>query len=132
MLLDHPYIITIYVLAFILIIYFIMSSEIRYNIMVPEIYSSVVKKFGNSDNSFWAMKGSSMNGFRVGLIVVEIHSGFLVLHVGGRARVIYKHELDKSNLTEKFLQLSVKGVKLKVGLYRRQYLMLKAFMGFQD
>ena len=132
MLLDHPYIITIYVLAFILIIYFIMSSEIRYNIMFPEIYSSVVKKFGNSDNSFWAMKGSSMNGFRVGLIVVEIHSGFLVLHVGGRARVIYKHELDKSNLTEKFLQLSVKGVKLKVGLYRRQYLMLKAFMGFQD
>ena len=132
MLLDHPYIITIYVLAFILIIYFIMSSEIRYNIMFPEIYSSVVKKFGNSDNSFWAMKGSSMNGFRVGLIVVEIHSEFLVLHVGGRARVIYKHELDKSNLTEKFLQLSVKGVKLKVGLYRRQYLMLKAFMGFQD
>ena len=132
MLLEHPYIITIYVLAFILIIYFIMSSEIRYNIMFPELYSSVVKKFGNSDNSFWAMKGSSMNGFRVGLVVVEIHAAFIVLHVAGRARVIYKHELDKSNLSEKFLQFTVKGVKLKISLYRRQYLMLKAFMGLQD
>ena len=132
MLLDHPYIITIYVLAFIVIIYFIMSSEIRYNIMFPEVYSSVVKQFGNSDKAFWAMKGSSMNGFRVGLVVVEMHANFLVLHVAGRARVIYRHELNRSNLTEKFLLFNVKGVTLKVGLYRRQYLMLKAFIGLHD
>ena len=132
MLFEHPYIIATYVTAFILIIYFILSSEIRYKIMFPENYAEIVKARGHSDNAFWAMKGSSMNGFRIGLVVFELHANFIVLHVGGRARIIYKRELDKSNLSEKFFTFSVSGVRLKVSLYRRQYLTLRAFMGLQD
>lgn len=132
MLLEHPYVATIYVFAFILIIYFIVSSEIRYNIMFPEVYSEVVKRRGTSDTALWAMKGSSMNGFQVGLVVIEVHADALVLHVAGRARVIKKSELSEKNLTEKYFYFKVSGVKLKVSLYHKQYLALKAFMGLVD
>lgn len=132
MLLEHPYVVSVYVLAFILIIYFILSSEIRYNIMFPESYAEVVKTRGHSDTALWAMKGSSMNGFRIGLVVIEVHADAIVLHVAGRARVIKRSELSEENLTEKCFYFKVAGVKLKVSLYHKQYLVLKAFMGLKD